>query len=356
MTGSVLLPEYEAAAVPEYTGDVAWIVPSPRGPVSQYPPGAALLAAPAYWLAHQPLTLFYVDDADDPNDTPIPFPLDSPAPGAIVAALATAVAMGLVAQTVFSIGGSQLQAVATGYVGGLATPMWATASDALWQHGPAAMWVALALYLVSRDKLMLSGLAFGMVVLTRPPLIVIAICVGLYVGWNRRSLSSTARIAFGTLAGLAALLAFNWWVWGTLTVSGGYGADFVNRTFSLNVVGYAENLFRALFDLNRGLFLYAPFLLLLIPGLRAAWRSGPDWARAAAVGGVLYLLLVYKANRFSGGDGFIGYRYPLEALTAAAVLLFASYRGWVSRRPLIVRAFWVAVAIGVVPQIYWKAL
>ncbi|MFB3110323.1 MAG: hypothetical protein ACE1Y8_04130, partial [Acidimicrobiia bacterium] len=48
MTGSVVLPDYEEATRPEQVGNIAWIVESPRGPVSQYPPGAALLSAPLY--------------------------------------------------------------------------------------------------------------------------------------------------------------------------------------------------------------------------------------------------------------------------------------------------------------------
>ena len=56
MTGSVVLPDYEEATRPEQVGNIAWIVESPRGPVSQYPPGAALLSAPLYRLWNQPLS------------------------------------------------------------------------------------------------------------------------------------------------------------------------------------------------------------------------------------------------------------------------------------------------------------
>ena len=65
---------------------------------------------------------------------------------------------------------------------------------------------------------------------------------------------------------------------------------------------------------------YSPFLLILIPGLREAWRNSPDWVKGASIGGIVYLLEQLKANRFSGGTGFIGHRYPFEALNAAAAI------------------------------------
>ncbi|NNC41124.1 MAG: hypothetical protein HKN95_10570, partial [Acidimicrobiia bacterium] len=89
----------------------------------------------------------------------------------------------------------------------------------------------------------------------------------------------------------------------------------------------------------RGFLLWSPFLLVLIPGLRAAWKAAPAWVRGSALGGLVYLLVQYKANRFSGGGGFFTYRYPLEALTAAAPLLYLSYREWVAPRPRIGKAF-----------------
>ena len=46
MTGSVVLPNYERATELEQFGNTGWFVESPRGPISQYPPGAAL---PSYW-------------------------------------------------------------------------------------------------------------------------------------------------------------------------------------------------------------------------------------------------------------------------------------------------------------------
>ena len=37
----------------------------------------------------------------------------------------------------------------------------------------------------------------------------------------------------------------------------------------------------------------------------------------------------FQANRLSGGEGFFGYRYPLEALAASAPLLVIAAYAWI---------------------------
>lgn len=356
MTGSVVLPDHAEAAVEEQRGNVAWVIDSPRGPVSQYPPGAAALAAPFYWAWDQPMTEWFVEGFNNPDAEPIPFPLPSPAPSAIAMALATAAAMGLVAAAIPHAGGTRLSGVAAGYVGGLATTMWATSSDAIWQHGPASLWVGLAVYLAARSHLLWSGLAFGAAVMTRPPLAVVAAVVGLYLSVSRRTWRPAASIGAGSLLGLGGLVWFNWWLWRDLSVSGGYGEERLRALASADdAVSYIVNLTSSLVDPAHGVLLYSPFLLLLIPGIRAGWRQVPDWARAATVGGVVYLLVQLRVNRFSGGEGFLGYRYPLETMTAGAVVLTSAYTQWVQVRPLARLAFWVAVVVSVSLEIYWKA-
>ncbi len=351
MTGSVVLVDYEEATRPEQFGNIAWIVESPRGPVSQYPPGAALLSAPLYRIWNQPLSPAVIRGFNNPDAEPIPLGFPSLTPATLAAALASAAAMGFIAAAIPYAGGSRYQAVIVGYIGGLATSMWAVASDALWQHGPAAMWIALGIFLVARSRLTWAGLAFGAAVLTRPHLAFIAAAVGLFLVVSRRSIVPGLKIGAGSLLGLGALLWYNWWLWGTLSVSGGYGEGAINQVLSQDLVSYLRNITGAAIDPVRGLLPYSPFLLLLIPGLRLAWKNSPDWAKGASIGGVVYLLIQLKANRFSGGSGFVGYRYPLEALTASAVILFGSYKHWVAQRPLSRWLFLAAVLVAITLQI-----
>ena len=130
--------------------------------------------------------------------------------------------------------------------------------------------------------------------------------------------------------------------------SAGYSSSFVDNTQSADVVGYVRNIGMALFSPTRGLLVWSPFLIVLLPGLPAAWRAAPSWVRGGALGGLVYLLVQYKANRYSGGDGFAAYRYPLEALTASAPLLLLSYTEWVAQRPRVAQAFRVLVILSVV--------
>ena len=351
MTGSVLLPDYEEAAEPEQFGNIAWIVESPRGPVSQYPPGAAALSAPLYRIWNQPLSPAVIGGFNNPDAEPIPLGFPSLTPATLAAALASAAAMGFLAATIPLVGGSRYQAVITGYVGGLATTMWAVASDALWQHGPASMWIALAILLVARSHLEWAGLTFGAAILTRPHLALIAAALGLFLVVSRRSIVPALKIGAGSVLGLGGLLWYNFWIWGSPSITGGYGDGFVANALSTDFGAYVVNIFGALTDPFHGLLPYSPFLLILIPGLREAWRNSPDWAKGAGIGGIVYLLVQLKANRFSGGEGFVGYRYPLEALTAAAVVLFISYQQWVSRLTMVKWLFWVGVVMALTLQV-----
>lgn len=355
MTGSVALPDHDAATVGGQVGNVGWIVESPRGPVSQYPPGAAFLAAPFYWVSGEPMTDWLVEGLNRPDAESIPFPLPSPAPAAIAAALAAAGAVAFAAASIPYAGGSRLVAITAGYVGGLGTTMWANAADALWQHGPASLWLALGIYLAARSQLWWAGLAFGGAILTRPPTALIAAGVGLALALSQRRLRPAFSVGAGSLAGLAALLWYNFWLWGEASVSGGYGAVFTERLANNDLFAFAENLIRFLVDPTHGLLVYSPFLLFLIPGIRAGWRRVPDWGRGAAIGAAVYLLVQLKVNRSSGGTGFLGYRYPLEALTASASLLTLAYVYWVNERPLVRRLFWGGVGIALLLQVNWKA-
>ena len=276
-----LLPDYEEAAEPEQFGNIAWIVESPRGPVSQYPPGAAALSAPLYRIWNQPLSPAVIGGFNNPDAEPIPLGFPSLTPATLAAALASAAAMGFLAATIPLVGGSRYQAVITGYVGGLATTMWAVASDALWQHGPASMWIALAILLVARSHLEWAGLAFGAAILTRPHLALIAAALGLFLVVSRRSIVPALKIGAGSVLGLGGLLWYNFWIWGSPSITGGYGDDFVANALSTDFGAYVVNIFGALTDPFHGLLPYSPFLLILIPGLRKGWRNSPDWAKGA---------------------------------------------------------------------------
>jgi alpha-1,2-mannosyltransferase len=232
----------------------------------------------------------------------------------------------------------------------LGTSTWNVASSRLWQHGPAMMWLALAGLLASRSRLGASGLSHGMAVLTRPLTAVVSAATGLWVARRERSWAPVVRVGLGATLGLAAVVGYNAVVFGTPSISGGYGGNFTDQALGSNPLWWAGNVVGALFDPERGLLVWSPFLLVLVPGLRSAWRVAPAWIRGGAIGAVLYLLIQYKSNRFSGGGGFYGYRYPLEALVAAAPLLVLAFREWVAARPVALKAFGLLAVASVTLQ------
>jgi hypothetical protein len=344
-SGSVYLPDHEVLVEPEYFGNIAWLVPAQDTVASKYPPGAALVAAPLYAVWPQDAEIWTVRGFNRPEAAPVEIPVPSFWPAAIASSLSVALAMGFLALS-FRPLADGATALAGAYMLGLGTSAWSVAANELWQHGPGMMWIALAGALAARN-LVAAGFSYGMAVLTRPLNAFIAGATGLYVAWQKRSLWPAVQVGVGALAGLAALVAFNAAAFGEPSVLGGYAPVFVDNAQSLDVVGYGRNIVLALFSPTRGLLVWSPFLLVLVPGLVAGWRAAPGWARGAAIGAVAYLLFQYKANRFTGGAGFATYRYPLEALVAAAPVLVLSYTQWVAKRPTAVRVFRVLAVVAV---------
>jgi hypothetical protein len=353
--GDVYLDDQAGLVAPEYLRTYAWVVPAGDSAVSQYPPGAAALAAPLYavWPADSKTVTVFNDAVDlEPVDVVVP-PL---APAAITASVVAAITVGLLA-LVFRRLTDSTTALIAAYVFGLGTGIWSVAADSLWQHGPAMLWITAGT-LLSAEHRIWSGFAFGAGVLTRPHTALVAAGNGLYQSWGKRSLWPAIQVGTGAAIGLAGLIAFNAVVFGSPSITGGYSSVFADRAASMNMLSWAGNVVLALVHPLRGLLVYSPFLILLIPGLPSAWRQAPSWARGSAVGGLAYILLQLKANRYSGGDTFWGYRYPLEMLAATAPLLLLSYTEWVQKQSAMMKRIFVyavgaSVVITAIGAIYY---
>jgi len=347
--GSIYLDESPDLADQQSSGNAAWFVTTTKGHVvSQYPPGAALVAAPFY-LVDRSSRRIPMYGSNDPDAPPVTIDVPSLVPASTAAAVATALAMALLALVFVQLVPAS-QALAGAYVAGLGTGAWSVASNALWQHGPAMLWIALALYLISREHHIGAGLAFGLAILTRPHIALIAAAAGLGLALGRRSMRPIFSIGAGSVLGLAALVGYNWAVFGHPSISGGYGSVFTEQAIHSSLSWYLGNVAGALVDPGHGLLIWAPFLIIVLPGLAKAWKAAPAWVRGAAIGGLLYLLLQLKANRFSGGGGHFAYRYPLEALAAAGPLLLLAWRDWITGAKMRRYLFNTGVAIAIIAQ------
>lgn len=347
--GTVILKRHEEFANEDDRGEVAWITTSERGPVSQYPPGAALLAGFVYAVAPGGLNDSNLGFSNDPEDRPRTVPMPALWPATASAVLATAGACGLLTLVFARLGGSPHRAIAAGLVAGLATAAWSVASDASWTHGPAMLLVACTLWAAQGSRWALAGLSTAGAILVRPHLGVIAAVIGLGLLLRARDVKSFLVVGMTSSLGLGALLAYNAWLFDRLSVSGGYGSDFESRFSSASLSWFLGNVIGGFLDPSHGLLTWAPFLVVLGAGTVLTDRR-PGWVNWSALGGLVYLVLQWRANRFSGGDGHFGYRYPLEAMTAAAPALYLGYEDWVRGQPTRERFLRIGVAIAVALQ------
>jgi alpha-1,2-mannosyltransferase len=324
-----------------------WFVTvGPDQVVSDRPPGLVYLAVPAYWLFRQADTW-------------------EPIPASMTAAIVTAIAVatfGLLIRTLIGGANGPQVGVAAAGVLGLATTTWAVSGTQLYPHGPGQLLLVLAMAALASGRVWSAGISLALAMLIRPPLAVVAAIAGVWRSCVTRRTSPALVIGLLTTAGLAGFALYSHQYWNVVTSadSESVSRGVLNRAATH---GYVETLgdwswyaikdfgykiMGALISPGRGLFIGAPFLVLLLPGIRRAWRAAPDWVRAAAVGGIVYMLIQLKAEIFTGGQSFWSYRYPLEPLVLCGPLLVLAWRRFTARTRL--RRAWfgafVAVAIG----------
>ena len=319
---AALLPAWKlawhgTAQLPEFVGKNIWVKEGPWGALSNRLPGTVLWGVPFYRVLGIP-------------QAPTFFP-------AAVAA-ATAVSLGVAAlyASLLRIVPRRLALAAVTLLA-LGTGVWTSAADALWTHGPNVLWLGLAMWALSRDRWRLAGFAFGLGVMTRPHLAFAAAVIGVVLAVYLKSWRSLVHIGSTSVLGFIGLLVWNrivWQQWALLT--GGYEAPAstavaaaTSSDFPLLLLNRVAGTF---FSPGRGVFVYSPFLLLLLPGLVAAWRVALPWVRACLLAGLAYMAAQLSANGFSGGDGFTSYRLAIEMLVLATPMLALCWSQWTSCR------------------------
>lgn len=328
-TGSPILEDYAELSEPGRYAVFGWVVDSPRGPVSQYPPGTALLAAPLYAMSDDPGTRIDTYAYNDPEAEPIQLTIPPLWPAAVVGSLTASLAVAFTVLSVRRATGATRWAVGSGVVLAAGTGLWLNGAYQLWQHGPASMWIAASLWAASRATWWSSGLFAGLSVLTRPPVAIISAGIGIMSSVRERCWKPVLRHGAGALAGTVALLAYNYWLFDTLTISGGYGANFTENLAGADLVWYMRNLAGGFLSLDRGLLVWSPIIAISAVGIPFIWKRSPGWATGGLIGAAVLLLIQFRLNRYSGGDGFFSYRYPLEAIVAATpILVLASKHIW----------------------------
>lgn len=204
------------------------------------------------------------------------------------------------------------------------TPTWTISANMLWTHTVTQLGLAGAAWALSRGRHSAAGIFFAIAGWGRPHLAVAAAVVGLGLAFRERNTRPVVTVGLWASAGLGALLVWNRWMFGAWTIGGAYAGR--ERSLVTGFQGSAEwsgdypqltNVAGFLFSPDRGLLVWTPVLLILLPSLVRSWRQVPPWSRYLMLGGVLYSLIQLRLNYFAGGDQFYGYRLGLELLTCA---------------------------------------
>ena len=310
---------------------------------SSYPVLPAIMALPVYVVP----TILGLFDASEP-DFSVDVGITSKVAASLIAALSVAFVY-LACLRLFT----HWWALGAALVYAFATGTFSTSSQGLWQHGPAQLWLAVALWcLLRRDPTegkgrlgpwwaAAGGLSLALAVAARAVMVVPAVVFTLYLlRRDRRSLPFFlggpvlvgALLAWYNLSHFDSILGGEVYL-GTLH-SLMHGEE---GSWKLN---FLPGLFGLLFSANRGLVVFTPIVLLAVAGAERWWREHtPEallWVTMAA-GAALFTYGFYSV--WWGGWTY-GPRYACDVLPLLAVLMAGGLqRAWPVRR-----ARWAVVA------------
>ncbi|HWJ81278.1 MAG TPA: hypothetical protein VNS55_03485 [Nocardioides sp.] len=253
-------------------------------------------------------------------------------PGGVAAALLTAASVTLLFLLLRDRTGARAALVAAA-VFGLATPVWSVAANGMWPHTITVFAILGMAWAADRDRWWLVGLFGGVALWGRLHAAVICAVLGVVVAVVRRRPLLAVRVGVVSGALLALMSVWTHWMYGSWDPSSGYRAGDFTGNADDNLVNL-PNFLGFWVAPDRGLLVWTPLLLVLLPALVRGWRELPDWSRALVGAGVVYLLVQGLLVRFSGGDAFYGYRTSLELLACAtpALALSAEHMGATARR------------------------
>lgn len=243
-------------------------------------------------------------------------------PGALTAALLTALATALLASCLLRFMPARA-AVLASLVFGLTTPVWSVAADGMWPHTVTVLGICGSAWAASRERWWLVGIMGGVAIWGRLHVVVIVAILGLVVGWKRREIGIVGRVALASFAMLASQSLWTTWLYGSWSPMAPYAVSIQGNAFNTEGVGLLNQLgFWVAPD--RGILLWTPVVVLMLPALVRHWRDLPDWSTALVWGGIAYTVIQGMRNPFAGGDGFYGYRLTLELLACATPALAVS--------------------------------
>lgn len=273
-----------------------WVLDAANGhTVIGRSPGVIAVALPAYWIS-QPSAMTTV-------------------PGGLTAALLTASSVTLVFLALRHRLPSRTALLVT-VVFAFATPVWSVAANGVWPHTVTVFGIAGMAWAASTNRWWLAGVFGGITLWGRLHAAFIVALFGLLVGFRRREPSIVVKVGIGSAAFLVLMSAWTRWMYGTWNPTGSYDTG-PFATYAEDHRFSVTNQLGFWISPDRGILVWTPILLVLLPALVRSWRDLPDWSRSLLWGGLAYTVLQAVLSRFSGGDNFYGYRLGLEFLAGA---------------------------------------
>jgi hypothetical protein len=245
--------------------------------------------------------------------------------GKVVAAAAVAGSAVFLFLTAFGSLGS-LAAFLLALTYGLCTCVWSTSSQALWQHGPTELFLAMGTYFLlrlQRPSPLVAGLAYSLAVACRPTSLLVLVAVAIFQALrDRRAL---VRFCLGALPVGVLLVIYGLVVFGHPFAAGQLG---VGPQVALSKTGNPGlwqtplhvGLFGLLVSPGRGLLVYSPIAIFALWGAVRVWRDPAykDWRPLSVA---VAALLVLSAKWFDWWGGWCyGYRPIVDAVTLLAFL------------------------------------
>lgn len=242
--------------------------------------------------------------------------------------LAAAFAVAASAWLLFQVAADHLRlgsAIGLTLAYGLGTCVWSVSSQALWQHAPGELFLALGMFCLFRRSRggapTFAGLAFGIAFLCRPTNSAAVLAGFLVLLGDRRSL---LRYVLGGLPAAVAFAVYNLYYFGTLVTFGQVTA-LAARVSSGNTSvlwqhSFVDGLAGVLLSPGRGLFFYSPVLLVAVWGAVHVWRER-RWLplRAAAIAAAGICLVTARWSGWWGGWSW-GYRLVVDTAVLLAFL------------------------------------
>jgi alpha-1,2-mannosyltransferase len=282
-----------------------WVAAGAGGhEVSFRSPGATAASVPAYWI-----------DAHLLGHHGYHF-----GPGNVTACLLTALAM-----TLFFLAvvrhvrlGTALAATA---VLAFATPMWSVSAAFLWTHPITVLGIAGMAWAADRDRWWLVGLFGGIGLWGRLHVAVIVAVLGLGVGAWRRRPAVAIEVGVVSTAMLALASVYSHWLYGGWVPSGGYGSGpgkvlATGYTGDSPVIGHGPvvvvmNHLGLWIAPDRGILLFTPVLLIVIPLVVLRWRELPECDVVLDDAGQKNAHVGPKIVGIAAGCGLFGFRLML---------------------------------------------